>query len=162
MVIRSGHRVRPGIVCAVTLLALAAPARAQSINFAGGASVDPEQLFGGVAWESSDIAARYRLRPGIDGGVGDGLRLVTINIDLIARFGLGQSGWTLVQGGGPTITIVKPSDPASAGQPRELRAGGAYLFGFAHDSGLFVEFRAGGGGYVPGLKVGVGWSVKVN
>ena len=159
MVTSSGQR---RWLVALILGAVALPARAQSsISFSGGASIDPEQAYAGVAWESPDIGGRFRLRPGIDGGFGSGLRMGAINLDLVVRFPLGQTGWSLVQGGGPTITITTLSGDYAEGSPKDLHAGGSYLFGFAHDSGFFTEFRIGGGGYVPGLKIGAGWSVKI-
>lgn len=153
--------------CLATALILAAflgfstrDASAQSsINFNGGASIDPTQVYAGVSWESPDIGGRFRLRPGIDGGFGDGLRLATINIDLITKFQLGTSGWSLIQGGGPIISISKLTGFEEA--PREVHAGGSYLFGFQHDNGVFAEFRVGGGGFVPQLKLGVGWGIEI-
>jgi hypothetical protein len=161
MVLRSGRPALAGAICAVFLSLAANPAAAQSsINFNGGASIDPTQLYGGVSWESADIGGRFRIRPGIDGGIGDGLRLAGINLDLIVKFPLGASGWTLVQGGGPVISLTKYAEPFDE-EPLEVHAGGSYLFGFQHDSGFFTEFRVGGGGFVPQLKLGVGWSVKM-
>ncbi len=143
------------------LFATAAPASAQSsINFNGGFSIDPKQAYGGVSWESPDIGGRFRIRPGIDGGVGDGLRLGTVNIDLIAKFPLGTSGWSLIQGGGPVISLSKPSGLPNA--DTAVHAGASYLFGFQRDNGFFTEFRYGGGGYVPQLKLGVGWAVRLH
>jgi hypothetical protein len=130
-----------------------------SINFNGGASIDPTQVYAGVSWESPDIGGRFRLRPGIDGGFGDGLRLGTINIDLITKFQLGTSGWSLIQGGGPIVSISKAT--AFEDAPRELHAGGSYLFGFQNDNGFFAEFRVGGGGFVPQLKIGAGWGIEI-
>jgi hypothetical protein len=161
MVTKSGHRIAL-IALAFAGLIGAMPEKAaaqSSINFNGGASIDPEQVYAGVSWESPDIGGRFRLRPGIDGGFGDGLRLATINIDLIVKFPLGTSGWSLIQGGGPVISVVKFSDFPEAGS--ELHAGGSYLFGFQHDNGFFTEFRYGGGGFVPQLKLGAGWSVAI-
>lgn len=162
MVTRSGHRwaiTAVLVVCAAGLSAARASAQS-SISFSGGASVDPTQVYAGVAWESSDIGGRFRIRPGIDGGFGDGLRVGTINLDLVVKFPLGQSGWALLQGGGPVISISKFTG-AFEDLPRELHAGGSYLFGFAHDNGFFTEFRVGGGGYVPNLKIGIGWAVEI-
>ena len=162
MVPFSGQRLFIATVFGVLFVGLSArEASAQSsINFNGGASIDPEQVYAGVSWETPDLGGRYRLRAGIDGGFGDGLRLGNINIDLLVRFTLGNSGWTLIQGGGPVITISKLSDIEDS--PRELHAGGSYLFGFQHDNGFFGEFRVGGGGeFVPQLKMGVGWAVKI-
>ena len=162
MVISRGHRLGWSAVVFVAFIHLSAPpATAQSsIHFNGGVSIDPEQIYAGVSWESPDIGGRFRIRPGIDGGFGDGIRLATINLDLIVKFPLGASGWTLVQGGGPVISVAKYTGDFED-LPRELHAGGSYLFGFQHDSGLFTEFRVGGGGFVPQLKLGVGWAVEI-
>ena len=162
MVSFSGHARAVAIILAAFFTATATqPAAAQSsISFTGGASIDPEQVYAGVAWESPDIGGRFRLRPGIDGGFGDGLRLATINIDLIVKFPLGTTGWSLIQGGGPTISISQfTGDFEDA--PRELHAGGSYLFGFQHTNGFFADFRVGGGSFVPQLKMGVGWAVEL-
>ncbi|MEO8678313.1 MAG: hypothetical protein ABI665_04655 [Vicinamibacterales bacterium] len=163
MVTRSGHRAwRTSVFTLGFLVVLAWPARAQSsIAFSGGASIDPKQVYAGVAWESPNIGGRFRFRPGIDGGLGDGLRLGTINIDFVVGFPLGTTGWTLIQGGGPVISISKLSDDLVVNPPTELHAGGSYLFGFRHDNGFFAEFRLGGGGYTPNLKFGAGWAIEI-
>lgn len=160
MVLRSGRTL--ALLCAMcAVLVSARPASAQSsINFNGGVSIDPKQFYGGVSWESSDIGGRFRIRPGIDGGIGDGLRLGNINLDLVVKFPLGASGWSLVQGGGPVISLTKYAEPFD-NEPLEVHAGGSYLLGFQHDGGFFTEVRVGGGGHVPQLKLGVGWSVKM-
>ena len=162
MVTRSGQRFVLLIVFLagfITSSAVSASAQS-SINFNGGASIDPTQAYAGVSWESADIGGRFRIRPGIDGGFGDGLRLATINLDLIVKFPLGTSGWTLVQGGGPVVSVSKfTSELGDSGS--DLHAGGSYLFGFQHDNGFFTEFRVGGGGFVPQLKLGIGWAVEI-
>jgi hypothetical protein len=162
MVSRRGQRIAIAAVLAACFIGLWAPqASAQSlISFSGGASIDPKQVYAGVAWESPDIGGRFRIRPGIDGGFGDGIRLGTINLDLVVKFPLGTSGWTLVQGGGPVITVSKLTGDFEDA-PKELHAGGSYLFGFAHDNGFFTEFRVGGGNFVPQLKLGVGWAIEI-
>ena len=156
MVSFSGHRCALALVFAAFFTTSAAAQT--SISFSGGGSIDPEQVYAGVAWQSPDIGGRFRVRPGIDGGFGDGLRLANINIDFVVKFPLGTSAWSLIQGGGPVISIARASGFDDA--PRELHAGGSYLFGFAHDNGFFGEFRIGGGGFVPQLKMGVGWAVE--
>ncbi len=162
MVSTSGQRWMLAALLAACFVAFSPEAaRAQSsISFSGGASIDPKQVYAGVAWESPDIGGRFRLRPGIDGGFGNGLRLGTINLDLIVKFALGQTGWSLIQGGGPTITVSKFTGEF-ADASREIHAGGSYLFGFQHDNGFFAEFRVGGGNYVPQLKIGAGWAVEI-
>lgn len=163
MVTRSGQRwaLAAAFAAAFSCTAIGPAAAQSSISFNGGWSIDPEQVYAGVSWTSPNIGRSFHLRPGIDGGFGEGLRLGTINIDLLAKFPLGNSGWTLLQGGGPTIVLVKFTDEQFEDLPRELHAGGSYLFGFEHDKGFFTEFRIGGGDYVPGLKLGVGWSVEI-
>ena len=161
MVPFSGQRAAAVLVFFAAFLTLgAARASAQSsINFTGGGSIEPEQVYAGVSWESPDIGGRFRIRPGIDGGFGNGLRLANINIDLIVKFPLGTSGWSLIQGGGPVITVSRRT--AFEDAPRELHAGGSYLFGFQNDNGFFADFRVGGGGFVPALKIGAGWAVPL-
>src|SRR5688500_3604008 len=121
-------------VLALTALALASGAHAQTITtqsarsqvgFLGGASIDPEQGFVGVFWQTPPIGGRFHLRPGIDGGFGSDLRIGTINIDFIGRFPLGSSGWHLVQGGGPVIALT--TFDTFDGSSTEVSAGGSYI-----------------------------------
>jgi hypothetical protein len=124
------------------------------IGFTGGASIDPEQGFVGVFWRSPEIGGRLHIRPGIEGGFGSDVRLATINVDFVARFAIGSSGWHFIQGGGPTIVVARFVDFDDT----ELSAGGSYIIGFGHDSGFLGEFRIGGGGQVPSLKLTAGFA----
>jgi hypothetical protein len=163
MVHRRVHVVRWLILCAALLVvprtALAQPPVAQSslpaIGFQGGGSIDPEQVFAGVFFETPQIGGRFSLRPGIDGGFGNDLRVATINIDFIVRFPIGASGWNFVQGGGPTVVITRIPDL----DVTDTSAGGSYIIGFAHDNGFLGEFRIGGGN-VPNLKMAAGWAIR--
>lgn len=160
---------------AVWLLALAAagvgmssPVHAQTpsvqasngsiVGFIGGLTIDPEQGFVGVFWQSPEIGNRFHLRPGIDGGFGGDIRMATINIDFLARFPLGASGWSLVQGGGPAVVITRFSGFGRS--DTDVGAGGSYVIGFGHDNGVLAEFRIGGGGNVPSLKMGAGFGIR--
>jgi hypothetical protein len=125
------------------------------VGFLGGASIDPEQLFVGVFWQTPPLGNRFHIRPGIDGGFGSDVRLATINIDFIARFPIGASGWHFIQGGGPVIVLTKFDDFEGT----DTSAGGSYIIGFAHDSGFLGEFRIGGGN-VPSLKMGAGFAIR--
>lgn len=149
-------------VCASATLALSSPADAQTtspgqsrVGFHGGVSIDPEQTMGGVWWQTPPIGNRFHLRPGIDGGFGNDIRLGTVNIDFLVRFPLGSSGWELVQGGGPVIVLSR----VPLFDDTDISAGGSYIIGFAHNQGFFGEFRIGGGN-VPGLKMGAGYSLR--
>lgn len=153
------------ILCAAGVL-LSSPAIAQpapsvrqsaqwAIGFQGGASIDPEQMFAGVFWRSPSIAGRFYIRPGIDGGFGSDRRLATINIDFVAHFPIGTSGWNFVQGGGPVIVVTK----IPAFDDSDVSAGGSYIIGFAHDAGFFTELSIGGGS-TPNLKIGAGYQLR--
>lgn len=145
---------------AAVLLAMAWPARAQSsIGFTGGASIDPEQVYVGVFWQSPDIGGRFRLRPGLDGGFGQGLRLATFNVDFVYDLPLGQGPWSFITGGGPSIVLTRLADDRFD-QGTDVGAGITWLFGFAHEKGFLVDIRVGGG-RTPGLKLGAGWAVKL-
>jgi hypothetical protein len=164
MVTSRGHQAF-GVAVLVLAVVLGSGSRASAqsaISFSGGASIDPKQAYAGVAWESDSIGGRFRFRPGVDGGFGDGLRLATFNIDFVVGFPLGSTGWTLIQGGGPVVSVSRVTDELIAPSPSaDLHAGGSYLFGFRHDNGFFTEFRLGGGGYSPNLKIGAGWSIEM-
>jgi hypothetical protein len=164
MVHLPGHRTLVGgLFTFLVAVGLSTDAAAQisiqqpksQVGFQGGVSIDPEQGFVGVFWQSPAIGNRLHLRPGIDGGFGNDLRVATINIDFIARFSLGSSGWDLIQGGGPVIAITKFDDFDGT----ETSASGSYIIGFAHDSGFFGEFRIAGGN-TPSLKMGAGYAIK--
>jgi hypothetical protein len=163
MVRFSGHFLFTALVM---LAVMSSTAHAQTITvssprskigFTGGWSIDPEQGFVGVFWQSPEIGGRFHLRPGIEGGFGNDLRLATVNVDFVARFPLGASGWDFIQGGGPTIVIAKFD--YFGGSETDVSAGGSYIIGFGHESGFLGEFRIGGGGYVPSLKLTAGYAI---
>jgi hypothetical protein len=161
MVLGSG-RLRASVgALAMALCGWFAPeARAQSsIGFTGGGSIDPEQVYVGVFWQSPAVGGNFRFRFGLDGGFGQDLRLGIVNVDFIYSIGLGQGPWHFVTGGGPAIVLIKYDDDLYTSGP-EVTAGGSYVFGFAHDNGFFTEFRVGGGN-VPSLKIGAGWALKL-
>jgi hypothetical protein len=148
------------------LPALSSDAHAQTISvssaqsqvgFTGGVTIDPEQGVVGVFWRSPEIGQRFHVRPGIDGSFGDHARMATINIDFLARFPIGASGWEFIQGGGPAIVITKFH--LLGASETDIGAGGSYIIGFAHASGFLGEFRIGGGGNVPSLKLAAGYAI---
>ena len=146
---------------AVCMLAAAMPSSASAqpaIGFQGGLSVDPEQVFGGVFFQTGDIGRGIRLRPGIDGATGQGLRIATINMDFVYGYPLGANGWTFLAGGGPAVVVTRFSD---FGDVRETGVGFHSIVGFGHDSGFFTEVRLGSG-RAQQLKLGVGWAITLD
>jgi len=148
------------VLALVALAATASPAGAQAaVGFHGGFAADsgqPEQVFGGVFFQSADIGRGIRLRPGIDGATGDWLRTATIGLDFVYGYPL-NSGWTLIAGGGPAVVITRIPDL----DYRDTGVGFHSLFGFGHDNGFFAEVRLGSG-RAQQLKVGVGWAIVLN
>jgi hypothetical protein len=153
------HAVTLGASLVMLLVSgAAAPAAAQqAIGFHGGVAVDPEQVFGGVFWQSGDVFGGLRIRPGVDGATGEGFRIATINVDFVYGLPLGASGWTLVTGGGPSIVVTRVPEFDF----KDTGVGAHYLFGFGHDSGFFTEIRLGSGD-AQRLKLGVGWAILLN
>lgn len=158
---RDSSRRAVTLVAALAVLLItgaATPVRAQqAIGFHGGVAVDPEQVFGGVFWQSGDVFGGLRIRPGVDGATGEGFRIGTINVDFVYGLPLGGSGWTLVTGGGPSIVVTRIPEF----DIKDTGVGGHYLFGFGHDSGFFTEVRLGSGN-AQRLKLGVGWAVTLD
>lgn len=165
---RTGQRPRHGRTTATLIASLAvwligaatvAPAQAQpAIGFQGGFAIDPEQVFGGVFFQTGDIGRGLRLRPGIDGGVGNGLRIANIDVDLVYGYPLGSNGWTFLAGGGPTVVITRF---ANFDDERDTSVGFHSIVGFGHDSGFFTELRLGSG-RTQQLKLGVGWAITLD
>ena len=73
------------LVATVSLLAFAGPARAQGVGGRVGASVDPDQLYFGAHFETTELADRLRFRPNVEVGVGDDLTLVALNFEFVYR-----------------------------------------------------------------------------
>src|SRR5687767_9396150 len=85
------------VLAFLVLLLASSPARAQGVGFVGGGTVDPEQFYAGTFFETPAIAQNIHLRPGVDGGWGNGLRIASINIDIIHRIDA-ASGWRFYTG----------------------------------------------------------------
>ncbi len=142
-----------GSLVLVSLLVENAPADAQGIGFQGGATVDPEQLFVGTHYETGELFPNFRFRPGIDGGFGGDYSLATINIEFLYHIEFGRSGWSLYQGGGPAVVLLRRNDDTS------VHAGSFFTFGFAHENGFFTDFKIGNGN-APTLKFAVGYTIR--
>jgi hypothetical protein len=143
------------LVLLAARVGVADPAQAQGVGFQGGVSIDPEQAYVGSHYETPGIGGRtIHFRPGIDGGFGSDLKLASINFDILYKTSLGPD-WKMYQGFGPSIHIVRFGKPAE----NDVTGGINGIFGFAHESGLFFEFRGGGGGG-PNLKFGVGFTIR--
>ncbi len=128
-------------------------AEAQGVGFQVGVSVDPEQVFVGTHFETGELFRNFRFRPGIDGGFGGDFSLATVNVEFLYQLEVGRSGWSLYQGGGPGVVLIRRSDITS------VHAGTFVTFGFAHENGFFTDIKLGNG-TLPTLKFAVGYTVR--
>lgn len=151
----SGRFLRGGVFAAVLLLT-SSTAAAQGVGFQAGATVDPEQFFFGTHFESPDITNGLRFKPAIEGGFSSDFSLVTINLEFLYHIPLGRSGWSLYQGGGPSIVLLRVDDPVD---DLSVHAGGVLTFGFGHQGGFFTDFKFGGGDS-PQLKFVAGYTFR--
>ena len=135
------------------LLSVNTPALAQGIGFQGGATVDPEQAFIGTHFETGELFRNFRFRPGVDGAFGGNVSLATINVEFVYHLEFGRSGWSLYQGGGPAVVLLRRNEDTS------VHAGSFFTLGFAHQSGFFTDFKLGNGN-APSLKFAVGYTVR--
>lgn len=147
------RRFLVGSLILAVLLLVDDRVEAQGIGFQGGATVDPEQVFVGTHFETGELFRNFRFRPGIDGGFGGDYSLATVNIEFLYHLEFGRSGWSLYQGGGPAIVLLRRNDDTS------VHAGTFITFGFAHENGFFTDFKLGNG-HAPTLKFAVGYTVR--
>ena len=131
-----------------------APARAdaQGIGFQGGGTVDPEQFYVGTHIELPIVPDQFFFRPAIEGGFSDNLTVGSINFDFLYQFPLEGTPWSIYQGGGPALIIVRFSEQ------NDLGGGLNFIFGFKHEAGFFSEFTVGSRSS-PNLKFGAGFTI---
>jgi hypothetical protein len=146
------------VAAAISLVVFAAPARAQGVGVRAGASADPDQFYGGVHFETGELAERLRFRPNVEVGVGDNVTLVALNFEFTYRLPPGAprlpralSMWHLYVGAGPALNIFR--------FPNDTRPEGGFngLIGLAHANGLFAEAKLGALNS-PSFKFGVGYT----
>ncbi len=146
------------IAAVVSLTLFAASARAQGFGVRVGASTEPDQFYGGVHFETSELVERLRFRPNIEAGVGDDLKLFALNFEFIYRLPPDTprlrgalAMWHLYVGGGPALNILRFTNDT------QYEGGFEGLFGIAHRNGLFAEAKVGAL-KSPRFKIGVGYT----
>ena len=137
-----------------TLLALAvlvsagaavpAAAGEQGFGLRGGVSADPDQFVVGLHYDTGPLVDRLTFRPNAELGLGDDLTLVAFNFEVAYWFPLKGQPWSFYVGGGPALNIDIFDDNAGRGRDdTDVEPGLNFLFGIAHDNGLFFEVKAG-------------------
>ena len=138
--------IRPASLLLALFCALfAAPAAAQpSVGLRGGASVDPDQAFFGVHFETRPLIEHLTFRPNLEVGVGDNLTLVALNFEFAYWIPLERTPWRLYVGGGPAINIYSfDDDRPGRGDDSDVEGGFNILVGLQHRRGLFTELKVG-------------------
>ena len=150
-------------VAAVGLLLLAPSASyAQGIGFQGGMTVNPEQIYVGTHLELPLGSDQLVLRPAIDGGFGNDLRVAAIGAEIQYRLALGNSGWRLSQGFGPSVYVARFASSLQDEDVTDVSGAWTYAFGLVNEGGFFVEFKGGGsrGVAIPMLRIGAGFTIR--
>ncbi len=71
----------------------------------GGVSIDPDQGYFGVHYESSALIDRLHFRPNLEVGLGDDLTHVGLNMEFVYKFPRRRQSWSLYAGGGPAVNF---------------------------------------------------------
>ena len=132
------------------------PAAAQGPGVRGGISVDPDQGYIGVHYETGALVDRLHFKPNAEIGFGDDLVFTAINMEFVYKFPT-RSRWGIYAGGGPAINIVNFDDDVGGGSDTD--AGLNLLIGVEHRGGLFFEVKAGVVDS-PDVKFGVGYTFR--
>jgi hypothetical protein len=134
------HLFRRTLVGLVLPVALAGPAWAQtSAGLRAGASGSPNQFFLGGHIETGPVADHVTFRPNVEVGVGDGLTVLTINLEFVYHVPIRHHPWSVYVGGGPAAVIVSPRGRGQSD------GGGGFnlLLGLQARRGLFTELKVG-------------------
>ncbi len=125
-------------------------------------TVNPEQVYLGTHVEMPLGSDQLVLRPAIDGGFGSGLRAAAIGAEIQYRIELGNSGWRLSQGFGPSVYIARFATRRQDEEATDVSGAWTYAFGVVHEGGFFVEFKGGGsrGLAIPVVRLGAGFTIR--
>jgi hypothetical protein len=127
-------------------------------------SLDPDQFHGGVHAQLGR-GGTLRLRPSLELGVGNGVRIGSLNGDVLLRLGRGRGAIRYYLGGGPGLSLVDVTDGVGEARGVEAKAVVNAVLGVGGGGGrrgpalgrYFVEARAGFGD-TPDFKLTAGFS----
>lgn len=150
------------LATACTTLLATSVGRAQGIGFQGGMTLNPEQAYVGTHVELPLGSDQLVLRPAIDGGFGSGLRAAAIGAEIQYRIDLGNSGWRLSQGFGPSVYIARFATRLQDEEATDVSGAWTYAFGVVHEGGFFIEFKGGGTRSltIPAVRIGAGFTIR--
>lgn len=141
-------------VLAVIALAVPMAASAQGLAVRAGANVNPDQVYFGGQYDVGPFTRNIWFQPTADLGIGNGAKLAAFDFDVAIHRALDRrSVWTAYAGGGPAIDWYHFPTYNSSGW------GFNVLGGVLHQSGMFVEIRAGMGNS-PDMRLGAGYMLR--
>lgn len=140
--------------CLLAAVAWSTPARALDVAphepaLRVGVSFDPDQFHGGLQ-VSIGPDRRLRFRPSLDVGVGNGVRIASLNGDILLRFGRPQTRLRPYLGGGPGLNVIDVTSGVGEARGVETKLVGNAVAGLVwggHRAGwrYLLEGRAGFG-----------------
>jgi hypothetical protein len=150
-----------GLVMVSTLEVRALDLGPRDFGLRGGVSVNPDQGYGGLQFQlgrgllmvGSD--RHLALRPSLDVGLGNGVRLLTIGGDFLIPFGKGSLRPYV--GAGPGVNLIDVTDGVGEADGMQAELVGHAIAGvrFGGKGRYLLEARAGLGD-TPDFKVGLG------
>jgi hypothetical protein len=144
--------IRVSFLLTALLLVAAATATAQ-IGIRGGISIDPDQGYFGVHYETPPLIDRLYFRPNLEVGLGDDLTHVGLNMEFIYKFPRRRQNWNLYAGGGPAVNFFTSDDNTNT------EGGLNLIIGAEQSRGLMFEAKFGVFDS-PDFKFGVGWTFR--
>lgn len=144
--------IRVSFLLTALLLMAAATASAQ-VGLRGGISIDPDQGYFGVHYETPPLIDRLYFRPNVEVGLGDDLTHVGLNMEFIYKFPRRRQNWNLYAGGGPAVNFY------SSDNDTNTEGGLNLIIGAEQSRGLMFEAKFGVFDS-PDFKFGVGWTFR--
>ena len=144
------------LLATVMVITTAASAAAQSAGVRTGVSGSPDQFYLGLHYETEPLVEQVRFKPNFEVGLGNGLTVVTINLEFVGKIPIEHEPWAFYLGAGPALVIASANNaPTNVGG---TSTGGGFniLLGVEHQKGLFTELKVGMADS-PSVKFAVGY-----
>jgi len=148
--------VKTFVLAVLLVITTAASAAAQSAGVRTGVSGSPDQFYLGLHYETEPLVEQVRFKPNFEVGLGNGLTVVTINLEFVGKIPIEHEPWAFYLGAGPALVIASANNaPTNVGG---TSTGGGFniLLGVEHQKGLFTELKVGMADS-PSVKFAVGY-----
>ncbi len=154
------------MILAAAVLALApGSARAEGLQYLGwgprlGATMNPDQFHFGAHADFGQVGSHARLQPNLELGLGDGLTLLSMNLNAAYRLGSHWESWSPYIGAGAGYEVFGSEDTGLRDVSKSgvgLNVLGGFERGMASGSRFFLEGKVG---FIeaPDFKVTAGWT----